>query len=510
MARIVAVFASVDKLQAKYGIVVKESSAVVAGGGARKARFRDRLAASIRVRLRSKSSGPSTSTAQTSISGATNDDLYLLENLQVLESKDIVPGLDDEITSMTQAMDRVQQCLPMYLKLRWVISDNAKLEELLRKLTNLNKGLFGVLPISESSLVLAQANTPQSSQLKLSFEIPFQPNIQKSSEFVEREYLLEILQQEVEGGKHTLNIIVLYGTGGIGKTQLALEYIQQHHKDYSSVFWINVASNQTAILGFTQIMQRLIKHHAKLSDDYSQIGRLLGMAGKLDANGCFSVTQPSEAQHVLDAVKEWFALPDNTNWLLVFDNLDDPDSVDIGEYIPACNYGTVIITSRWRDLQQGRRGFEVHQMQPMEAIQLLLTACAMPKFEELGPSGKWNIHILSVVRFLITHYMTSHPECLRNSFLSVSKLTIHIQSKPLPVLLHGSSGTCHLPWIKLEHTSIWLNIYYLDTKQHTKPMRVIFSAKGGREESKIDWCLPHGRYHSMQSSKRVQRQQSYY
>jgi len=59
-------------------------------------------------------------------------------------------------------------------------------------------------------------------------------------------------------------------------------------------------------------MQRLFKHDANLSEDYSQIGRLLGMAVKLDANGCFSVTQPPDAQHV-GAVKEWFALPENSN-----------------------------------------------------------------------------------------------------------------------------------------------------------------------------------------------------
>ena len=145
--------------------------------------------------------------------------------------------------------------------------------------------------------------------------------------------------------------------------------------------------DQTTILGFTQIMKRLIEHHAQLSEDYSQIGRLLGMTGKLDANGCFTVTQQSDAQHVVNAVKRWFALPENSNWLLVLDNLD-PDLVDIEEYTPVCNHGTVIITSRRRDLQHGRRGFEVNQMQPMEAIQLLLASCAMPKFEDLVPSGK--------------------------------------------------------------------------------------------------------------------------
>ncbi|RPB23407.1 TPR-like protein [Terfezia boudieri ATCC MYA-4762] len=268
----------------------------------------------------------------------------------------------------------------MYRKLRWVVADKAKLDDLLQTLTSLNDGLFHVLPTSPGPVCQAKS---QVSTLKLSFDIPFLLDVRKSSEFVGREYLIESLKQNVEEGKHTQNIIVLYGTGGMGKTQLALEYIHQYYGDYTSVFWINAASDQTTILGFTQVMQRLIQHHAELCEDYSHIGRLLGMAGKLDSNGCFEVTQPSEEQYVVDAVKRWFASLENTNWLLVFDNLDDLDSVDIEEYIPACNHGTVIITSRRRDLQQGRRGFEVQQMQSIEAIQLLLMACAMPKFEDL-------------------------------------------------------------------------------------------------------------------------------
>ena len=154
LARIVAVFASVDKLQAKYGVVMtRESTATVEAGG-RKARLRDRLSVSLPTRFRSTSPGPSTSTrtAQTPIPGATKDDLHLLENPQLLENKHILPGLDNEITSMTQAMDRVQQSLPIFLKLRWVILDNAKLVELLKRLTSLNDGLFRVLPISDISL----------------------------------------------------------------------------------------------------------------------------------------------------------------------------------------------------------------------------------------------------------------------------------------------------------------------------------------------------------------------
>jgi len=382
LARIVAAFASVDELQAKYGIAVKKASGKASEEP--KSQRYNRLPMSRPFRSRAKSPLRNANT-QPVITAIHENDLHLLENPRVLGNQQLLPGLPEEISSMTEAMNRVQQSLPIYRKLRWVISDKGKLDDLLGILTGLNDGPFQVLPTSAKS---------QISALKLSFGVPFIPNtnIRKSSEFIGREYLLKSLKQEVEEGKQTQSIIVLYGTGGMGKTQLALEYIRQHYKDHSSVFWVNAASDQTTILGFTQIMQRLIKHHAQVSEDYSHIGRLLGMSGKLDSNGCFAVTQPSEAQHVVGAVKDWFALPENMNWLLVFDNLDDLDLVDIEEYIPECNHGTVIITSRRRELQQGRRGFEVDQLEPMEAIQLLLSACAMPKFEDLVFSGKLNLH----------------------------------------------------------------------------------------------------------------------
>jgi len=80
LARIVAVFSSAEKLQERYGIVVKKGSlSVKAGGKERNPRLRDRLLAPILVRLRSKSPSPSTSRTQISTLGPTNDDLHIRE-----------------------------------------------------------------------------------------------------------------------------------------------------------------------------------------------------------------------------------------------------------------------------------------------------------------------------------------------------------------------------------------------------------------------------------------------
>ncbi|KAF8444347.1 hypothetical protein BDZ91DRAFT_670464 [Kalaharituber pfeilii] len=173
--------------------------------------------------------------------------------------------------------------------------------------------------------------------------------------------------------------VVLYGMGGVGKTQIALEYIYRYSRDYSAVFWINAATEQTTKLSFTHIMQQLIKHYAKLSNepDYSYIGRLLGMAGKLDSAGTFTIQQPSEEQHVVDAVKEWFTTKENTKWLLVFDNLDDLTSFNINDYIPSSAHGTVIITSRRRESVHGRRWLEVEPMEKVEAEELLVKSAKL-------------------------------------------------------------------------------------------------------------------------------------
>ncbi|KAF8475539.1 P-loop containing nucleoside triphosphate hydrolase protein, partial [Kalaharituber pfeilii] len=278
----------------------------------------------------------------------------------------------------------VQQSVSTYRKLHWANTDKAKCNELVGQLKKYIDGLFDVLPPNATIIRISQPTS-----LHLSFNIPFNlPDIRRNADFIGREDLLEQLKREIEKGAATMDIIqiVLHGMGGMGKTQLAMEYIYRHFKNYSSVFWINAASEQTTKISFTHIMQQLIKHHAKLSEkpDYPHIGRLLGMAGKLDSMGMFTVQQPSEEQHIVNAVKEWLTAEDNTKWLLVFDNFDDLESFDINDYIPTSAHGTVIITSRRRQSIQGRRVLEVMQMDNSEAEELLFRSAKLD-LGELSP-----------------------------------------------------------------------------------------------------------------------------
>ncbi|KAF2466293.1 uncharacterized protein BDR25DRAFT_345541 [Lindgomyces ingoldianus] len=66
---------------------------------------------------------------------------------------------------------------------------------------------------------------------------------------------------------------------------------------------------------------------------------------------------------VVAAVKRWLEHPKNTQWLMVFDNYDnpkvpgnaDPGAVDIRQFLPEAHHGSVIVTTRSSKVSMGRR-----------------------------------------------------------------------------------------------------------------------------------------------------------
>jgi hypothetical protein len=107
--------------------------------------------------------------------------------------------------------------------------------------------------------------------------------------------------------------------GGVGKTQLAIEYAHRHSRDYDIVWWLDSENTTLLAQQFTEL------------------------AGKL---GC----APAGAQP--DALRSAVLsdLRDRDRWLLVFDNAEHPD--DLRPWLPA-GPGHVLITSRssaWAEL----------------------------------------------------------------------------------------------------------------------------------------------------------------
>ncbi len=112
----------------------------------------------------------------------------------------------------------------------------------------------------------------------------------------------------------------LQGMGGVGKTQLAMEFAWRHRGDYELVWWVPSDSR-------SQIQQSLI-----------ELGTKLGLGTGADP--------ATMVRAVLEALRSGDPYRD---WLLIYDNAADP--ADVRPLIPTGGPGQVLVTTRspqWR------------------------------------------------------------------------------------------------------------------------------------------------------------------
>jgi DNA-binding SARP family transcriptional activator len=106
--------------------------------------------------------------------------------------------------------------------------------------------------------------------------------------------------------------VALHGLGGVGKTQLALEYAHRRVAAGSTVWWIPADDPVTVSAGLVALARRL---------------------------GLGEGADEQQSLHVL-----FVDLRRRPDWLLVFDNADSPEQVE--EYLPFAGPGHVLVTSR--------------------------------------------------------------------------------------------------------------------------------------------------------------------
>jgi len=170
------------------------------------------------------------------------------------------------------------------------------------------------------------------------FRIPHQRN----PNFTGRDGLLRDLRETLAGGESAaLTQAAIHGLGGVGKSQLAIEYVYRHTADYTLVWWLR---SETA---------------ESLNADYEALAKKLGLVSEED--------HPEQAQ-LVEAVRE--ALERRGGWLLVFDNAPNPKGVK--DYLPRGSAGHVLITSRHASWGKTARAMSVRVWEPAESIRFLL------------------------------------------------------------------------------------------------------------------------------------------
>jgi hypothetical protein len=155
---------------------------------------------------------------------------------------------------------------------------------------------------------------------------------------LERVLLPRLRQDQCQRQK----IHVLRGLGGMGKTQLAVEFARRHHRRFSSVLWLDGRSED--------ILKRSIASCA---------GRI--PQGQIpETSRGYAADSSANIDAVVKDVIAWLARPDNTAWLLIFDNVDreytakggDPDAYDVRRYLSGADHGSVLVTTRLARLEQ--------------------------------------------------------------------------------------------------------------------------------------------------------------
>jgi len=160
--------------------------------------------------------------------------------------------------------------------------------------------------------------------------------------FLGREAVLAQLRRQLQGGQAMAlcQPQAISGLGGVGKTQVALEYAYRHVQDYQAVFWTRADSRDALMAGYFQIAQAL------------------------------SLLQRDERDQtvMIAAVKSW--LRQHSSWLLILDNADELTLLP--EFLPAPTTGHLLLTTRAQALGWLATRIDIETLNPEAAGLLLL------------------------------------------------------------------------------------------------------------------------------------------
>jgi tetratricopeptide (TPR) repeat protein len=130
------------------------------------------------------------------------------------------------------------------------------------------------------------------------------------------------------------------GLGGVGKTQIALEYAYRYYSDYDAILCTRADTQEALISGFVTFAEMLF----------------------------LAQTEERDQLKIVQAVKEW--LKTHARWLLILDNADDLSLVQ--DFLPPAGRGHTLLTTRASSMGRLAQRIEVDTLDSEQGALLLL------------------------------------------------------------------------------------------------------------------------------------------
>ena len=168
--------------------------------------------------------------------------------------------------------------------------------------------------------------------------------------FTGREAILENIGKSLAKNQAVMLAQAITGLGGIGKTQTALEYAYRNHDNYRAVLWVRADTPEV------------------LHADFATLAGVLKLFK----------TQEQDQSIAVKAVQRW--LQENSNWLLIIDNVEKPEIVD--ELLPAHHHGHVLLTTRSQATGPTAQRFNLEKMPPHVGALFLLRRTQIIRYDQ--------------------------------------------------------------------------------------------------------------------------------
>lgn len=197
----------------------------------------------------------------------------------------------------------------------------------------------GLLDITEKLAKAVHTSPPPPHTSSTSSNQLFHVPHRRKLIFTGRDAFLKELHERLTSDSPQMRIQAITGMGGIGKTQLAVQFANQFRSNYDLVWWINAEDPS------------ILRH------EYSALSVQLRLA-----------PPNSSLEHREITTRAW--LESHDRWLLIFDNAPGPDEVNA--LLPSIPQGHILITSRERAWRKLAHPYPLEALERKASIDFLL------------------------------------------------------------------------------------------------------------------------------------------